>query len=249
MKNLKVFFLTVTMVLTIVMGTVYAKEQTVGSTASVSVFSNYVWRGQKLSNSFVVQPSVSVSYDSFNFSIWSNMDSDYNDTFEHTETDFTLDYAFSVEKFTFSTGYIYYGLEGAADTQEIYLSVGYDMPLSPTLAVYYDFDEGEGGFVVASVGHSVEVVSGISLNLGASASYDLNNKVMGYDKNGDEFSNFYNAEVSASVTIPVDKSFSIEPSVAYSFPLSNDAEDALQAINDDGDKDIIYGGLTVTLSF
>ncbi len=241
MRIFKVIFFTVVMVLTINMAGAFAGDNKTEGSASVGVFSNYVWRGQKLSNSLVVQPSVSISYD--------NLDSDYSDDFEHTETDFTLDYALSMKKLNFNIGYIYYGLEGAADTQEVYLSIGYDLPLNPVITVYYDFDEGDGGFAVLSVGESIEIASGISLNLGASASYNLNNRVMGTDKTGDEFSNFYNGELSASVTIPIGKSLSIEPSVAYSFPLSNDAEDALRAISDDADTDVLYGGLTVTVSF
>ena len=33
----------------------------------------------------------------------------------------------------------------------------YDTLLKPSLAVYYDFDEGNGAFLVASIGHSFEV--------------------------------------------------------------------------------------------
>jgi hypothetical protein len=72
---------------------------------------------------------------------------------------------------------------------------------------------------------------------------------MGFDENGDDFSNFYNGELSTSVNIPVWKAIAITPKIAYSFPLSNDAEDAIRKISDDGDKDIFYGGINITLSF
>jgi len=249
MKSLKIFVLSVVMFFGIGITGAHAVSPHVSGTASVGFFSNYVWRGQKLSNSYVIQPSIGITYKGFGANIWSNIDSDYDDKVEHTETDFTVDYSFSIEKFSFDVGYIYYGLEGAEDTQEFYLSAGYDMLLNPTVTIYYDFDEGEGGFIVASVSHSFELTSDISLDLGASASYNLRNKVMGYDSNGDEFSNFYNGELSASMGIPVTEAITIEPVVSYSFPLSNDAEDALRAISDDGDDDILYGGLTITLSF
>lgn len=247
-KNLVVIF-TVILTITIGMATVFAAGPDVSGTTSVGVFSNYVWRGQKLSNSFVIQPSVGITYNGFGANLWANYDSDYNNHGEHTETDLTLDYSFNYDRLSFDAGYIYYGLEGADDTQEVYLSVSYDMLLNPTLTVYYDFDEGDGGFVVASVGHDFQLPYKTTLSLGASASYNLNNKVMGYDSGGDDFSNFYNAELSASLSIPVFKAVTLEPSIAYSFPLSSDAEDALQGISDDGDDDIIYGGVTITLSF
>ena len=238
-------------VLTIFLGIVtsFADGPRAGGSASVGIFSNYVWRGQKLSNSYVIQPSVGITYNGFGANLWANYDSDYNDQGEHTETDLTLDYSFNYDRFSFDAGYIYYALEGADDTQEVYLSVSYDIVLNPTLTVYYDFDEGEGAFVVASISHDIELPYNSTLSLGASASYNINNKVMGYDSNGDDFSNFYNAEFSASISIPVWKAITIEPSLDYSFPISNDAEDAIEAISDDGDKDILYGGVTITLSF
>ena len=81
------------------------------------------------------------------------------------------------------------------------------------------------------------------------SSYNINNKVMGFDKHGNDFSNFYNAELSSSLNIPVWKAITVTPKVAYSFPLSDDAKHAIKNISDDGDKEILYGGVNVTLSF
>jgi len=256
MKGLRILSLTVVLTLMVSVGSLYAAETKTSGYASVDVLSNYVWRGQKLSNNWVVQPSVGITYGSFGANLWSNYDSDRaeatdSDTGhgEFTETDLTLNYSFSVKKFNFVAGYIYYALEGANDTQELYLSSDYDTLLKPALTIYYDFDEGNGAFIVASIGHSFEVSKDIALNLGASASYNINNKVMGFDKNGKDFSNFYNAEISSSVSIPVWKAITVTPKVACSFPLSSDAKEAIKKISDDRDKDIFYGGVNVTLSF
>ncbi len=248
-KKLWILIISVFLFMSTLSVRVNAEDAKVGGTASVSVMSNYVWRGQKLSNSYVIQPSVGITYNSFGVNLWANFDPDYNDSSEHTETDLTVDYSFNVDSLSFDAGYIYYGLEGADDTQEIFLSIAYDMLLNPTLTIYYDFDEGDGAFIVAGISHSVSMTGKLALDLGASVSYNLNNKVMGFDRSGNDFSNFYNAEVTASMSIPVSKAISIEPIISYSFPLSNDAEDALQSISDDGDDDILYGGVTVTLSF
>jgi hypothetical protein len=254
MKGLRLFILSVLLTCCISAGSLYADDIKTSGSASVDVMSNYVWRGQKLSNSWVVQPSVAITYGVFGANLWANYDSDSkidegDGHGEFTETDLTLSYTRSMGKWTFGTGYIYYALNNANDTQEVYLSASYDTLLKPTLTAYYDFDEGNGAFIVASIGHSIEVIKGINLNLGASASYNINNKVMGFDKDGDDFSNFYNAELSSSLNIPVWKAITVTPKVAYSFPLSNDAEDAIKNISDDGDKDILYGGVNVTLSF
>jgi hypothetical protein len=255
MKNLKIPVI----VLMILLGmglsdNIFAAEPKVSGTASVDILSNYVWRGQKLSDSWVIQPSVGITYDNFGANIWANYDSDSkidegDGHGEISETDLTLNYSFSVEKWNFSAGYIYYAFSGANDTQEVYLSTSYSTLLNPTLTIYYDYDEGNGAFVIAAISHSFEVFKGSSLKLGASASYNINNKVMGFDENGDDFSNFYNGELSAGLSIPITKAISITPKVAYSFPLSDDAEEAIKGISDDGDKDILYGGINVTLSF
>lgn len=72
---------------------------------------------------------------------------------------------------------------------------------------------------------------------------------MGYNSNGNKFSNFYNAEIFASISILVYKDISITPKIAYSMPLSNDARAAIRSISDDNKKNILYGGINLTLSF
>lgn len=225
--------------------------ETSGS-ASVDFMSNYVWRGQKLSNSLVVQPSTGITYGGFGANLWANYDTGTN---EHNETDLTLNFSNSIDKLSYDVGYIFYALDGSGDdesgndTQEIYVTVGYDVILSPSLTVYLDFDEGDGAFIVASVSHTFELPRKMSADVGASISYDADNTVMGQDADGDDVSAFYNGDISASLTIPVTDAVSVGPMIAYSFPLSSDAEDAIEAISDDGDSHIVYGGLNVSLSF
>jgi len=254
MKSLKIMILAAFVFIAVSSTQALAEDAKVSGYTSVDVMSNYVWRGQKLSNSWVIQPSVGIAYGSFGANIWANLDSDAealgaDNRFKHTETDLTATYGFSFDKLGLTAGYIYYALEGANDTQEIFLSANYDVLLKPTLTLYYDFVEGNGAFVVASVGHSFPITADIPLNLGASASFNINNKVMGPDKDGKDFSNFYNGELSASVAIPLTKAISITPKAAYSFALSDDAKNAISSVSNDGKHDILYGGINLTLSF
>jgi hypothetical protein len=250
MKRVKFIMATFILILGVSAGSMYAAE-TSGS-ASVDFMSNYVWRGQKLSNSMVVQPSAGITYGGFGANLWANYDTGTN---EHNETDLTVNFSNSVDKFSYDVGYIFYALDGSGtdgsgnDTQEIYLTLGYDMLLSPSLTVYLDFDEGDGAFIVASVSHAFELPQELSIDVGASISYAADNTVMGQDADGENVSAFYNGDISASLMIPVTDAISVGPMIAYSFPLSNDAEDAIEAISDDGDSDIVYGGINVSLSF
>ncbi|MDQ7786020.1 MAG: hypothetical protein RDU01_00260 [Thermodesulfovibrionales bacterium] len=255
MKSIRILVLAM-IITAMAAGSLYAEDIKAEGTVSADVMSNYVWRGQKLSNSWVVQPSVGIAYGVFGANIWASYDSDRPEATsgdtghgEMTETDVTLTYTRSIDKLTLTAGYIYYALDSANDTQELFVSAGYDTLLSPTLTIYYDYDEGQGAFVVVSVGHSFEVIKEMSLDLGASVSYNIKNKVMGYDKNGDDFNNFYNGEITSSMTIPVWKAVTVTPKIAYSFPLSSDAKEAIKNISDDGDKDIFYGGVNLALSF
>ncbi len=249
MKKLEILIISMMLMFVFSIGSIHAGETETSGSASVDVMSNYVWRGIKLSNSYVVQPSVGITYDGFGANLWANWDDDWADAGEHTETDLTLNYTFSIDKFSFDTGYIYYALESALDTQEIYVSAGYDVILSPTLTVYFDYEEGDGAFTVASIGHSLELSKDIALNLGASASYNMNNLVMGTDTSGNDFSALYNGEISASAGIPVADAISVEPVIAFTFPLSNKAEDAIEAMSDDSESSVVYGGVNATLSF
>jgi hypothetical protein len=254
MKRFRIGIIVMILILSASAANLYAGEQKVSGSASIDMMSNYVWRGQKVSNSWVLQPSVGISYGAFSANIWANYDSDSkidegDDHGEFTETDLTLNYSYAIDKWNLAAGYIYYALDGTNDTQEIYLSASYDILLSPTLTFYYDYDEGQGAFIIASIGHSFDLANDIPLKLGASASFNIDNKIMGTDSEGNEFSNFYNGEITASVSIPLTKALSVTPKAAYSFPLSNDAKEAIKNISDDGDKDIFYGGINLTLSF
>jgi hypothetical protein len=205
-----------------------------------------VWRGQTLSeDDGVVQPSVGITYGNFGANLWANFDAE---TEEHTETDLTLSYGFSKDKLSLEVGYIYYALEGTDDTQEAYLALAYDTILSPSLIIYYDFDEGDGAFLIASIGHSIGLMDEVSLNLGASVSLNFDNEIMGVDSDGDTFTDFYNGEITASVSVPISKNLVIEPKIAYSFPLTNNAEDVFEALPS-GENDIFYGGVGMSLGF
>jgi hypothetical protein len=212
--------------------------ETSGS-ASLDIYSSYMWRGFELHEDVAIQPSVGITYGGFGANLWSDINAD---TGEITETDVTVTYAFSKDMFGFDIGYIFYGLEGIDETQELYIAVSYDTLLSPSLTLYYDFDEGDGAFIVASVGHDIAVNQDIAVSLGASMSYNAESEYAIGD-----YSALHNGEISVSTSIPVYEAISISPMLAYSFSLSDDAEEALE--NADGDSNFFYGGASVSLSF
>jgi uncharacterized protein (TIGR02001 family) len=229
------------------------KAEAVESSASFGVdyMSQYVWRGTQLSDdSFVLQPSVEGTYGPITVNLWANYDTEVQ---LNTETDLTVSYSRSIDKVSLDVGYIYYSLPGADDTQEIYVSVGYDVLLSPNVTYYQDIEQDTGGgFAVASIGYDLEVAEGIAVSLGASASVNFENSYsMGQNAALEDFTALYNAEFSASVpyALPFDENIVVTPMLAYSFALSDDAKEALESIDADGDSSVLYGGVGISVGF
>jgi len=87
MKKGRIAVVTAVMVFAgILAGTGFAEEPKVSGFASVDVMSNYVWRGIKVSNSWVAQPSVGIGYGGFAANIWANYDSDVAEATSNGDT-------------------------------------------------------------------------------------------------------------------------------------------------------------------
>ncbi len=244
MKKLAVFIITTLLTLSSLQS--FADEEKGETYADIGVFSHYVWRGQKLSEGAVMQPSIGLIYEGIGINFWSNFD---QKTKQHNETDFTIDYAFSSDAFEFGVGYIYYAIDGPGsdETGEIFLSTTYDSLLSPSVTLYYDTDEGDGGFVEISVDHTLTISDSLELNMGALASYNLSNSLMEEDDKA--FNGLYNGDLSISLPYSISDDLSVEASIGYSFPLSDKAEKAIESLSYDSDSDLFYGGVILSLAF
>jgi len=245
----------------------FAEDEKPTADLSVAFLSQYVWRGFELSeDSLVIQPSMTVAYKGFSANLWGNLDTDFYGTFadneepggaKFNETDVTLAYDGSVGALGYGVGYIYYALDGILDEQEIYAGISYDTILSPSLKVYRDFAHTLGWYVQAGVSHSIPITEKFSLDLGATASYISFDDEEDFADPGDPnkaYSGFHDGVLSAAVTVPVTEYISVTPQIAYSFPLSSDAKDILEAANAKGDEttgnaDTFYGGVSVSFSF
>lgn len=243
-----------------------AEEEKPSADLSVAVLSDYIWRGQELSrDSIVIQPSITVSYMGFSTNLWANLDTDpyastpgVDEQANWNETDFTLSYGKGFGLLSLEGGYIYYGLDGADDSQELYVSLGLDTLLSPTLTVYKEFDSYMHWYVLLGVSHAFEISETMSLELSGSISYLKSEDVDEYPEvdsqgvaTGDKFNNFHDGVISASLPIAVAKYITITPSLSYTFPLSSDASDEMKYLRSKtGDDDnFLYGGVTVSLAF
>ena len=263
-----------------------AEEEKPTGELSVSGLTKYIWRGyENTRHSVVVQPSMTVGYKGFSANLWGNLDTkpysttDVTNSSTWTETDFTLSYAKTIGIVNAGLGYIYYNLgspnAGAVkplDSQEIFVNLGLNTLLSPTLTAYKEIDHYHQWYFLLGVSHAFEFNKTVSLKLGASASYlmseyadatlySVNPSYGGYPKfndnyqaTNDKFSNFHDGVLTVSLPINLAKYLTVSPTVSYVFPLSSDAKTEMKARGKkidlaDNDSSYLYGGLTMTLSF
>jgi hypothetical protein len=254
------------------------EEDKVTGQIDLSVLSAYIWRGQELSrDSVVMQPAVTASYKGFSLNVWGNLDtkpystSNANYGAKSTETDWTISYSRKFGIVQVTPGYIYYAL-GAPyasgteplDAQELFLTVGLDTILSPTVTVYKEIDHYHQWYFLLGVSHTFALHEKIGLKLAASASYllatDDNSYYIKYDSDSlpttDKYNNFHDGIVSISLPIAVYKTLSVTPTISYTFPLCDDAKyemrgRGLQGLGNPSDRDsaYLYGGLTLSYTF
>jgi len=217
-----------------------------GASTSLGLYSNYVWRGQTLSDGIVSQVTAGLSWKGFGVNLWANYDQDLESV---TETDYTLNYAGTYGKLGYDAGFTYYGLEGIKDTTELYLSLNYDVILAPSATFYYDYDEGEGGFLVLGIGHSFPVSETIAIDLGADVTVNFDNAIMGVDESGDTFTDFYNLDLNVGTSIPFAGAWSFDILLAYSAALTDASRNAISLASVDGEKDVVWGGAGISLAF
>jgi opacity protein-like surface antigen len=202
------------------------------------MYNQYLFRGVGLSdNKWVSQFGADLSYKGFTLSYWSNLlthdGTILGSGFESgdiSETDVTLNYSFTpIELMTFNVGNTFYSLENFEDTNEIYLKTTFNTLLSPTLALYWDWDQSKetGLFYSLSVGHTFELMKGLGLNLGALISYNQRNYSV-----SEAYSNWNNYELSAGLDYTVTDNIKLSTSYTYSNAISDKARQ-LAGINDE----------------
>ncbi len=222
----------------------HSQEPPISGSASMATLNRYIFRGYRIGESgLVLQPSLTASYKGFSLGFWGNIDTNQRNTTTATfadrelgkkgfnETDLTLSYTYVIQKLSVTGGYIYYNLKYAEDTEEFFLTFALDTLLKPTLSVYQDVNAYPGTYVNLSFAHSIALPKSMSLDLAASFGYE--NGQGGFWKTyetatggytGSKYNGLHDGMVKAGLTIPVTKAFSVQPSVAYWFPLSSDAK-------------------------
>ena len=199
--------------------------------ASLDYCTNYVWRGLVINDKPVLQPSLTGSFKianvgAFSLNLWGNYDlTDANGTKDRlSEIDYIASYAFPDGPFGLEIGIIHYTFPATDDaaTTEAYIRAAYALeviPLAFSLAVFYDFDEIEGFYLLGKVESSITLIPKLSLDLSFSTGYGDYAYVWEYF--GWDGSLFLDGAVSAVWTYKLSKRISLSAGGQYMF-LFND---------------------------
>jgi len=217
---------------------------------SIDMLSKYVWRGQLLTDEPVFQAGLTLSRGGWSANIWGSFDitdiNEDNQTWRLQEVDYTLSYGFTaMDGLDLEAGVIHYTFPGTSfdSTTEVYGSATLsNIPLSPSLSVFYDVDEVEGFYVVAGIGHDFAVTDQLSLGISAALGWgdkDYNDGYFGLKRNA-----FNDASVTVSVDYTVNDHFSIGAYLTYSSMIDSKIDSSLGS-----DAQLTYGGVNFTFAF
>ncbi len=203
--------------------------------------SSYVFRGATFNDGAVFQPGVSVSGLPISFGVWGNLDiDDYDDTLESgefSELDLAASYGIPVDVVELEIGYTEYTYpQGGGDAdREAYVSIGKDVILAPSAAVYFGIDGGiaEDIYVELGLGHTFELGDAVELELSAA---------LGYLDPSEGESGFSHVDIAAGVSYSI-----FSAGVTYVGQID---DDVLADVDDGGSYDAeVVGSIGVAYSF
>jgi uncharacterized protein (TIGR02001 family) len=224
-----------------------AQAADVSFEGSLGAYSSYIWRGYKLSpDALQLQPSLSVSAAGFSANVWADYDTDNS---EWIEADYTASWAHAFDAVSFEVGYIHYDVRDGLDSDELYVSLGYDSFLNPSLTVYADIEAGDGAFAELDISHPIELSPSASLELAAGVSLVMDDSYVAVDERGQEFTGLFNGIVSATGSITLNDTLSLVPMAGYTFALSDDASDAIENGSTEAKDSFLFGAVSLVVSF
>lgn len=214
----------------------FAEGEAITGSASIGIFNRYIVRGYEYgTGSIIVQPSVTAYYKGLSANLFANIDTKETSTQAFTpykdnslslnEVDVTLSYTYSLDKVSFTGGYIYYGTRYFDETHELFVTAAYASFLNPTLTIYRNIAQFPATYINLALSHSLNITKDTTLDLGASAGYlsgddDIYRTEGG---SGSRYKAFHDGMIKAGLTIPLSGSIKFQPVVQYWFPLSGKA--------------------------
>lgn len=223
-----------------------AGDKTVSVSTSIDLVSDYVFRGVSLADT-AIQPGIEMAIGSFSAGAWFSTGIGDTSVFAGDELDLYLGYGIDIsDKVSASIGATYYHYpqggslfetnNGGAGTYEASASLGFDVPLSPSVTAYYDFTL-EAFTLEGGLEKSLPLGPKTSLDLGLTAGL----------VDGDGFSYEYGqASVSFGYAFTNDVSAYIGANLALS---SEDSLNYSKILNGSGEDTLIFFGTGIAAGF
>lgn len=227
--------------------------------ATMDVYSAYVWRGCVVNDRPVWQPGGTATYDtgdygSFSANVWANFD--ITDRNNHraggglNEVDYTVSYAIDVGPFSLSAGHIWYtfpkvnGKDYYGSTREVYATVAYNNDIvTPFLKAYYDYEAAEGFYGNAGLTKSIEINDQFSVGAEVSLGAGDSDYMDCYFASDDTGLADFNAAVFCSYALT--DNVSVGARLAWMSLIDSDARDNEVY----WDEDLLWGGVNLAASF
>ncbi len=211
-----------------------------------ALVSKYIWRGQRLTDDWSLQPSMTAGIGGFSFNVWGTIDltgvNEGDALFvatdplypggdglkgKFTEVDYTFSYARSFEDVSVDFGTITYTFpergDSLATTTELYWGLSFDSaPLAPSATLYVDVDEtgasgSTGMYFLLGAGHSIPFQDNDTFpGLDISTSLSFVNGGFGDFYYGDSESGLHDFSVTFSLPMELGENWSASTFVTYS---------------------------------
>lgn len=210
-----------------------------------AVVSKYIWRGQRLTNDWSLQPSVTLGIGEFSFNVWGSLDltavNEGDALFlpenpltpgksglkgKFSEVDYTFSFARSFEEVSLDVGTIFYTFPersaSLATTTELYGSISFDtLPWAPSATLYLDVDEtGASGdtalYFLLGAGNSYDLPHDIFTGADLSVSLGFVNGGFGEFYYGASEAGAHDFNLTVSLPISLDESWSAGAFLSYS---------------------------------
>jgi len=227
--------------------------EVVSTSASVDWVTAYLWRGMRLTNNPVVQPSLTFSAYGFSLNAWGSVDvtdvnEDDGEGYHLQEIDYTGSYTYApMEGLDLTGGFVWYTFSGLDSTGELFGTVSLPcVPLSPSLSAYYDVDEADGLYLNAGLKHDIEITEKLGLTLSGGIGYGDDNYhefYFGEGAHGSESDGLLRATLGYAVT----DWLSVSVYGGYAVLLDGAVKRLGEAVY--GDDDTVFGGVGVSFNF
>jgi hypothetical protein len=211
-----------------------------------AVVSKYIWRGQRLTNDWSLQPGMTIGVKGFSFNAWGTLDlaaANEGDTLllpenpaavagasglkgKFSEVDYTFSYSATYEKTTIDAGTIIYTFpERSASlpsTTELFAGVSFDAPLSPSARIFIDLDETtdgdgkRGAYFLFSAAHSIPINHPVFTGVDFSGSLSFANSGFANFFYGADESGLHDSSLTVGLPMTLGSGWSAKPFMTYS---------------------------------